>query len=544
MPDPVPQSQGSDGWIPISTQTPTVAAPTSDGWTPISAAPAKESFLPPSVMTPVDVAKGVGEGALKTAVGIGRIMNSPGGNIGAEQALNRGEELAKPNTQGEGFGQMVEEMAEWAAGDEALKGVTKLAAAPKGVLELMEKYPQASKMILGTMKGGAIGGAQGAAKAAGEGKSPVEGAEGGAVGGAIAGGASSALEDTGSFLGKKVGIGTTSLEDVQKALQPKKTDLAFNRDWERAAPTIGQKFRADGAPTSMGDAYKKIHDTADELWNTKVSGPIQVRSKDIPLEPLTNQPQNQDMIGDEVRKRVTDVIKEHFPKRAEFLNEFADRWGGHNPKTVGQINDEITQFNAELAAKDYWKATPEERAMMEKTDPEVAAYVAASDELRDVLFSHLKASGVPDIEEDRKLYGALQHIGGEARSRINVEGRKPGMSGKEFIGAVGGALTGGPKGAAVAAAPIIEKAANKPERVLARAAEKSLPETTGAKIDKAASKAALKTGEAAAGVAGQTAGRQTWVTFRGGDGTTYEGHPEDWEAIKKADPNAVEIKVQ
>jgi hypothetical protein len=116
------------------------------------------------------------------------------------------------------------------------------------------------------------------------------------------------------------------------------------------------------------------------------------------------------------------------------------------------------------------------------------------------------------------------------------------MSGKEFLGVIGGAATGGPVGMAIASAPMVEKAANQPQKVLARAAEKSLPETTGTKIAKGIGKAAVKTGEAGAGVTGEKLGREAWVTFKGSDGSTYEGHPSDWEAIQKADPGAQEIK--
>lgn len=516
---------------------------------PLNLGPSTNQSLPMAeTINPGQVMKGIGEGAVQTAVGAGELAKKvgiPGANFIPDSVLQKGRDIAKPESMGEQGGKILEEGIEWTVGEgalvDSLKTLGKVAHFSPEIMELIEKSPTASKTILGLLKetaaqaakGAVVGGGQSAVKAAGAGEAVVPALEGGALGGAVAGGASAAVEGVAGEVGKKVGIGTTSLEDVQKALQFGKNDAAALRDAELALPTIGQKFRADGKPKDMADAFKKINEVKNEHWNSKVAGPTQQLANDIPVDPATNQPVNQDTIRQEIEKRVTPVIQQLFPKRAEAIKEFASHWGSANPKTIGQINDEISQFNAELDAKDYWKATPEKRAMMEKTDPEVASYVAASDELRNVLFDHLKANGVPNIEEDRKLYGALAHIGGEVRSRINVEGRRPGMSGKEFLGIVGGAARGGPVGAAIAAAPMIEKQANKPEKVLARAAKKSLPDSTTTKVVKAARKTAVKVGEAAAGVAGEHAGKEVWVTFKDKDGHLVAAHPEDAEEAMK-----------
>lgn len=558
MPDPVPQTQ-NNGWIPISTATPSApaSAPDPNGWQPLNlAAKDPAPWVAPTV-TPLEVAKGVGEGAVQSAVGLTELANKVPGSpthLIPQTVLDKGKELSQPGSTGEQGGKMLEEGAEWAGGEEAFKSLAQLAKvahyAPE-VMKIIEDSPTASKTILDLIKrtgvkaveGGVVGGTQGAVKASGEGESPAQGFEGGAAGGALASGAGEAVEGGVKDIAKRFNIGTSSMEDVQKALQFKKTDHTARRDAELALPTIGQKFRTDGKPEDMADAYKKINEAKNEHWNSKVAGPTAARANDIPAD-ATGKPQDQGKVRDAVLDRITPVMKEHFPKRAEVLKDFADRWGG-TPKTIGQINDEITQFNAELGAKGYWESTPEKRAELERTDPEIAGYVAAGDELRDIMFTHLKATGVPNIDEDRKLYGALAHMGGEVRSRINVDGRQPGTSGKEFLGVLAGAAKGGPVGAAMAAGTLAEKAASNRTSLLAKAAEKSLPDTSTQKAVKAVRSTGVKAGKITADVVGEDAARDAWIKFRGGDGKDYEHHPdESMEDIQKADPGAAYPEAQ
>lgn len=426
-------------------------------------------------------------------------------------------------------GGLGENVAEFAMGDEALKGISwldSLAKSPR-MLEIMEKYPKTAKLIMGMAKGAGMGGAQGAVKAAGEGKSATEGAKEGAEGGAIGAGAGEVLGSVAKPLGKAVGLGTSAEEDIMRAAQPGKRNTRFLEYWKDAAPYIRQEVEEGGKFENFGEAADRIRDVRQKLWTEQIEPKITAHANEdifANLQPGQTNPVKQAVL-DNIHP--SQKVQNFTGEKVKAIQEFSKKFDG--PLTVEEGNALLEQFNAELDNAGYWKKNAAEKAAAEKADPFIANRVAATEALREQLYQHLENAGEKDIQQLKKTYGAIKNVEGEIRGQTNVAGRHRPMSLKQVIGITSGIAHGGPLGVAAAAVPILDRIYNSPEALLNRAVAKTTPAGPIRKTIAAGVDSLLHGNIAAAG------GR--WIAMQDGQGNQYEIHPEDVPEAQKRDPS-------
>jgi ElaB/YqjD/DUF883 family membrane-anchored ribosome-binding protein len=141
----------------------------------------------------VGFAKSAGQTA-KTLVDLPETI--AGAITGQPRQPDKVDQALTPNGPNEEDGAMLENIVEFALGDEALKGLSlteKLAQGSK-LAGVLEKYPRLANIIGNAIRGGAVGGAVGGIH------NGVEGAEQGAEGGAVLGGGLSAIGEAASGL--------------------------------------------------------------------------------------------------------------------------------------------------------------------------------------------------------------------------------------------------------------------------------------------------------------------------------------------------------
>jgi hypothetical protein len=495
---------------------------------------------PQESANPLKIITGAGKEALKTGVGLVDMANKVPGSptrMIPQDLLDKGKQLSETHGLMEGAGGLLEQGGEWAAGEEGLKALTSLAKvahyAPE-VMKIIEEYPTASKTILGMVKGATIGGAQGAVKAEGEGKSAKEGAESGAEGGALG----TVLAELGVSGAKKageaVGIGRDSLGEATRAGKPGKWNTRWEEDWNRALPHLADRFKDIKGKGVEGVADAAL-DASNDVWNNDVKPMIQAHvgdTKDV-------QP-----VADAVRARITPSLTKLNPERAKAMEAFSNLYSGSKSMmSIGEMENDIEHLNADLASSGWWNKSASEREAAIKSGQEDGMKSTAADELRNQVYDHIESfkgpNGEPSpIRELKKTYGSLRNVEHEFRGQVNVQNRQSTISLKKILGMTAGAAAKGPLGAVAAAAPaFIDSSINSPNAMAERAVKEGLPKSA---VAEAVKTGAGKVARVAGGVGGENAAK--WITFRGSDGSTYEGHPEDWAEIQKADPGAKEIK--
>ena len=235
----------------------------------------------------INAARGFGKEALSTLGGatsaIGSVLNKIPG-VGETLAPSTGLTAEKQALAGatqlhgaaEHVGAGVEEIGEWMLGDEALKGAASFAKIAKnapGLLRLMEEYPNAAKLIMGTTKGAAIGGTQAGLKAEAHGEEPAAaakaGAEGGAAGGAFGEAVEGALESkiARSFVNRSLG---TSARDVTygnpaKALLDENIKNPKTGDIESYKSALRDGASLEDAAQAAGGRIASINGKINEL---------------------------------------------------------------------------------------------------------------------------------------------------------------------------------------------------------------------------------------------------------------------------------------
>jgi hypothetical protein len=473
--------------------------------------------------------EGVLGGAVKEAgkTGVGAFDLLSGGRFSKSGAIAP-EDL---QTQGaaEGVGGLAEQGAEWAAGDAALEGGLKLLKVAKNaphLIELIENYPKAAKILMGGAKGAAVGAAQGAVKeSAPGGKGTLEGAKEGGEGGAVGGAAGEAISGVVKPLARKFGFATSSEEDAIRALQPGKREYNFTKNWALAKDRLASEIEDGGNFKNMQEAADRIGEVRQNIWNDEVKPAI---AKHATETFDTNS------VAQAVRDKVTPTLQKNFPEDAKILQQFADKYQSGTPlfggdKTVDDVEKEIELYNAKLSDKGYWKKTPSERAAMEKANPEIAAWKTGSDAMREGLYTHLEKAGETGIQDLKKTYGAVAAIENDVRSQANVTGRQRPLSLKQVIGMAGGAIHGGPSGVAVGVGiPLFDKWYNSPESLLNRAVKKSQP---AGPVKAAAQTVAKKVRENAGAIGGFTGANG--VLMLSPDGQPVSMHPEDVDKAKQ-----------
>jgi hypothetical protein len=527
---------------PISSESQTPSIPTSPN------IPSTGSVLGDAA---IGALKGAGEGFVKgagqTVSGVSHIINKipkVGEVLAPSQGVHAADQMEQTHGIAEGVGSGLEGLAEFATGDEALEAVAKGARlvemarkfpAVADALKMAESSKVLSKIMTTAGKSAIVGGAQGAVKGAAQGdavKEGVEGAAGGALGGGIAEGVSSGIRPLARILGLG---GLTSTEALTKAGRPYVGEQRWEENLKSVMPRLVEADKQNPIKT-VGDFEDLAHNTADTLWKTEIQPQVDRHAAEI----MDTTP-----IRDKIQSAVTPSMKKFFPDEAAEIERFASNFGA--PTTIAEANADLQALNAKLKA--YYKAPPEARAALLKTEGSVAAVESAADGLRGELYNHLTNAGEEIPAELRKQYGALKQVERVFGKRAIVADRQAPINMNQVIGmmvgtaeAGGAVLSGHPLLAAAGVAPVVAataaKARNAPESLIRQGLKTAEREAAGPNAAKEAVQEGAKT--VAAGAGAQT-GR---VIFTASDGTTHSVPMDQLNAARAIDPKMQITDVQ
>lgn len=495
---------------------------------------------------PPGVATGAVKELTKAPAAVGEAIHAipgVGPKIIPTEGLQAEEKFAQPQGAAEDLGAFGENIAEFAAGEgvisRTVKGLATLHRLSKVpyLLDIMEQYPKSAKALMNIAKSTVVGAGQGAEKGAAEGgadatlagvkakEGAVSGAEGAALGSTVA-------EATGAVakpIAQKVGLLTDAEDDAIRALQPNKRNYKFAQNWAQAKDRIAKEMGENGTFKNMQEAADRFRDVRTNLWNDEVAPAIQRHAG----ETFNTTP-----VANAVRAKITPQMIQHAPEEAKIMQEFANKYTSGTPnfggaRTVADAEKDLEFFNAQLDKEGYWKATPQERANLEKVDGTVSSRAAAVEQLRASLYDHLENAGETDIKDSKRTYGAISSLENDVRGQVNVAGRNRPISLKQVIGLGAGLAHGGPAGIILGVgAPLFDKFYNSPEALLNRAAAKAEPGV----VRKAAQTMASGAGtlaKKAAPVAGEKL-----LRFTGSDGSIYYTPESKKDEVLKKDPEA------
>jgi hypothetical protein len=552
----VPVPQGAS-FAPTDT-TPTAPTAPSAGNVPV---PAGASFQPveqPKKFSTGSVTGDIALGALKggvtgfakeagqTVSGVSHLIHKipgVGETLAPSQGMNAADQMEQTHGMAEKVGAGLEGVAEFAAGDEALEAVAKGAK----LVQMAKQFPAVaealkaaegskilSKIMTTAGKSAVVGGAQGALKGATEGNAASgaeEGAAGGALGGGLAEGVASGIRPLARILG--VG-GLTSTEAMTKAGRPYVGEQNWEENVKSVMPRLVEANKANPVKT-VGDFEDLAHDTADALWKNEVKPQIDRHAGEI----LNTAP-----IRDKIQAAVTPSMKKFFPDEAAEIERFASNFGA--PTTVAEADADLQTLNAKLKA--YYKAPPEARAALLKTEGNLTAVESAASGLRGELYNHLTNAGEEVPAELRKQYGALKQIQRVFGKRAIVADRQAPLDMKQVLGlmaggteAVGAAMSGHPAAALAGAVPVAvataAKMRNAPESLIKQGLKAAEQEAAGpSAVKEAVKKWTPKiAGGAAAGTAeSEPVGQHT--LFRASDGSFHTVPTAQLEVARERDP--------
>lgn len=527
------------GFRPVNAQTPPTAA--QSGWDLSQPRAAGGEG-------PLGAVKGFGKGVLDTTSGIGELVHAipaVGPAIIPSEGLRAEEKMAEKNSPAEEFGGFIENLGEYASGEEALDGLTRIAKLEKlakgsaTISNILDKTPDILKKVFkGAAKAGTVGGAQGAVKGASEGQGDAalavtkaeQGAKEGAAGAAIGSTVAEGVGAVAKPIAQKVGLATEELDDAARSLQPGKRNYKFAQNWAQARERISQEVEENGTFKNMQEAADRFRDVRTNLWNDEVAPAIARHA---------NETFDASKVANAVRAKITPQMAQHAPEEAKIMTEFANKYTSGTPnfggaRTVADAEKDLEFFNAQLEKEQYWKKTPQERAALEKVDGTVASRAAAVEQLREGLYDHLENAGEKNIKDLKKTYGAISSLENDVRGQVNVVGRNRPISLKQVIGLGAGLAHGGPAGIILGVgAPIFDKFYNSPEALLNRAASKAAP----AGAVKAAVQDVVSGAGTVAKKAAPVAG-ENLLRFQGSDGGVYFTPADKKDEILKKDPGA------
>jgi hypothetical protein len=524
--DPTPAAQATPPITPPAGFT--LDAPASGADIPAPAPGLMGKIVGGMIKETGDVLSGVGGGVFETAEGAKNLANKV--LPASAQIPDIPKEYREERNAGEKVGGVVENIGEFAAGDEALKGLAKASKMVEladkypivaKTLEMAKTHPALTKIIASTTKAGLVGGGQGAVKGAAEGDAGREALAGGAGGALTAGTVEGVAQGLRPFA-RILGIGgLTANEALTKAGRPYVGETNWNENLDKALPRLVEANKTTPVKT-VGDFEDLAHNAADNLWKKEIAPQIE-RHAD---EALDTTP-----VRDKVQAAATRSMKKYFPEEAAEIESFASNFGA--PTTVAEANEDIQAFNAKL--KSYYKASPSERAAVLKTEGSASAIEAAADGLRDQLYGHLEAQGENVPGDLRKQYGALKQIERVFGKRATVADRQAPLDFKQTLGAmeaVGAVAAGHPAVAAAGAIPWLTKFRNSPESLVKQGLSAAEREAATPSAFKEGVKAGGKTATSAAG---SLAGR---YLFKNSDGGVHSvpDTPDNRKAVSDTDP--------
>ena len=421
------------------------------------------------------VATGFAEGAGDTVSSVSHLLHKipvVGETLAPEQGISALDKMDIANSTEEKVGKGIEGVAEFAGGDEALKGLTealKITALAKNskrvaeVLNMAKEHPILAKIITSSMRGSAVGAAQGAKEGVQKGNA-AGGAEAGAVAGALQG-PIEAAGDAVTYFARRLGIGgLNSAEAIVKAGRPNVGEgKRFGEAWLNVTPLLRDDPAAKSIQT-VGDFEDVLHNKAQEIWQNDVN-PLVVKHGN---ETIETGP-----IRDRIRAAITGPMKRHFPEEAAAIENRANEFNiptATKRYTVAEADETLQAFNAKL--QKYYKAAPGDKSAILKTDGDVAALEAAADGLREQLYSKIdQKEGLPDgvTRQIRSQYGSLKELERVFGKRAVVADRATPMNLSQVLGATEAAAAlaaGHPLVAAAGVVPSIIKHRGSPESLI------------------------------------------------------------------------------
>jgi hypothetical protein len=159
-----PAPDGGDAVDNPNYQAPTASGPQPDADNPLAVTANPDTSLKGGVQELNALGAGIGEGVLGTANGAASLLHLPHATLQArEDELKRNNSV---NPEARNTGLTSEAIAEFALGDEALKGLTaseKFAKAA-GLAKTIENSPLLTRVVAAAIRGGTVGGVQGGLK--------------------------------------------------------------------------------------------------------------------------------------------------------------------------------------------------------------------------------------------------------------------------------------------------------------------------------------------------------------------------------------------
>jgi hypothetical protein len=443
-----------------------------------------------------DVLSGIGGGAIGTVAGAEHLVN---------KALPKGAQLPEIPPQyyeqrnvGEKIGGGAEALGEFIAGDEALKGITKLAALPEGLVALAEKYPRTAKLLASAGRAATVGAAQGAVKGATQGEAAKGAIEGGIGGGAGAGVMEGVL-GIAPAVARVFGLGgRTFAENLTAAGRPAVTERNWKESLEAAKPLIVQAEKAKPIKT-IGEFVDLLHDTAADLWKNKIAPQVARHANEV----IDGRPVAMKILQSE-EPELRQAREDLFPEEAKATEDFANKFQNSN-LALSKANAYLQVLNAKL--KNFYKMTPEARAAIGVTDSRIEAMEDASSALRESIYNRLAELGEETPAKLRQQYGAIKDMARVFGKRATVTERQAPLNLQQVLGLLAGAVEPGaavskaiPFGLATAA-----KVRNAPESLIRQGLRAGAEE-----MSPSALRAAARTGAVeAAGAAGAAVPRES-----------------------------------
>lgn len=379
---------------------------------PPAAAPPSDS-QPPSMLSSVGSAlkmavaplMGGSEALGQTVAGVARPIESAVGASsrpvsGALQNVSQGG-----GTPGERLGQYAENIAEFGAGGEGVKGAAnllKLAERAPELLATIEKFPKASRILLSTLTNAGVGAAQGAAKASGAGAAPTEVAK--AAGEEAAG--AGALTAAGEGLAQLFKPAESAAAEAEASAVEKGRKQLLRSNPAGMTPktldNIGELEQtghmaeiAKSKPSSYADAYKATAQHMSDFFDRTVK-PALDRQGDVGM---SLQP-----VADAVNSLHNPAIESVLPENMKAIDKSVERFAGKDipVKDAYQL---LVDFNA--MTRNLAKMAPADQAAAENQAAAVASLSTATDALRSNLYQTLNTLGEHGIADAQRQYGAM-----------------------------------------------------------------------------------------------------------------------------------------
>ena len=499
-----------------------------------------------------DFAEGMGTGFVKgagqTVSGVSHLLNKipgVGETLAPSQGVTALDQMATTHGTAEAAGSGLENIAEFAAGDEALEGLSKavkfVSLAKKypvvaEALNMAKDHPILAKLISGGSKAATVGAAQGALKGEATGKAGEE-AAGGAIGGAVggaAGEAAASLEPIRNTM-RLFGLGgLTSEEAMTKAAKPRTgyEGRNFADWWDKAKPAI--KDIPNSAIKTVGDFEDILHDKANTLWTNTIAPQVERHANEI----IDGAP-----IAKQIRQGLAEGTQELFPEESAPVEKMAQHFAD-SKLSLDKADGYLRTLNAKL--RDYYRMAPETRNAIGMTSGRMSAMEDAASGLRDQIYNKLEDLGEDTPREFRQQYGALKGLEQTFGKRANVVDRQQPLNISQVLGmseAGTALLAGHPVTAAAGAIPFITKARGSTKSLIKQGLSAAREEAGTPGVIQGAANAVTKAGKAVLGTALPVAGAEAGEAAGGPSETNSEatagaaeGNPAGTEGTPEETP--------